>query len=85
MNTYFPEPSSVLASMFFHFLENDFVIRCICYIYTMVACYAYNDKHMLIIPLVPCKYHQSIWYIDTMVAWYAYKNKHDVGYTEIPW
>jgi hypothetical protein len=30
MNTYFPEPSSVLASMFFHFEpDNDFAIRCI--------------------------------------------------------
>jgi hypothetical protein len=30
MNTYFPEPSSVLASMFFHFEpDNDYAIRCI--------------------------------------------------------
>jgi hypothetical protein len=30
MNAYFPEPPSVLASMFFHFEpDNDFAIRCI--------------------------------------------------------
>jgi hypothetical protein len=30
MNTYFPEPSSVLASMFFYFEpDNGFAIRCI--------------------------------------------------------
>jgi hypothetical protein len=30
MNTYFPEPSSVSASMFYHFeSNNDFAIRCI--------------------------------------------------------
>jgi hypothetical protein len=30
MNTYFPEPSLVLASMFFHFEpDNDFTVTCI--------------------------------------------------------
>jgi hypothetical protein len=30
MNTYFPEPPSVLTTMFYHFeLDDDFAIRCI--------------------------------------------------------
>jgi hypothetical protein len=45
MSIYFPEPSSVLASMFFHVEpENDFAIRCILQKYHAKWIQIYNNN-----------------------------------------